>query len=134
MERLHRLIALIVAALWLPAVVHCGVEALDLSAAPEDRCCEHEPAAADGAGGACLADHCGVFDEGHFRGGEAADPVDAPVRLALAWVAQGWLRCEPQARLEPASGWPPGVAECAAAWVFVRRAAPWANAPDLRVA
>lgn len=130
-KRLQRMIALLLAALWLPAVVHCAVEALEMASPAEDRCCSHESSSAEETGGGCLADPCGVFDEGHFRGGDEAAAFDAPAQLSpyafVAWCNPG----EAAVRECSVAGPPPDAGIFAAEWVFVRRAAPWANAPGL---
>ena len=82
MRRIHRLIAFLLAALWLPAVVHCGVEtALELVEA--SGCCSHENDSGEASAGACTTDPCAVFDEGHFRTDGEATGIEAP--LAAAW-------------------------------------------------
>jgi len=128
MRRIHRLIAFLLAALWLPAVVHCGVEtALELVEA--SGCCSHENDSGEASAGACTADPCAVFDEGHFRTDGEATGIEAP--LAAAWMvsaATSILGCEPDGRAESLVGSPPDPGRY---WVFERRAAPWANAPGL---
>lgn len=128
MRRLHRLIALAMAALWLPAVWHCGLETV-ANAADEQGCCTHETDQTSPAEGACMADHCSIFDDGHFKvDGEGALLLPAP-DLSLAAVADAWFDLCLAAATEPVAWWPPTAHAGGRAWVFEQRAAPLANAP-----
>jgi len=128
MRRLHRLIALALAALWLPAVWHCGWETV-ASAAEEQGCCTHGSDQTSPAEGACVADHCSIFDEGHFKvDGDGASLLPVP-SLSLAEVADAWVGLHLATAIEPAAWWPPTRDAPGRTWVFDQRAAPLANAP-----
>lgn len=131
MRRLQHLIALVLAALWLPAVVHCGLETLGEST-QERSCCSHEADTPEASAGACVADHCGVFDEGHFQSESAPSPIVAPA--ALVWdgvLPEIWTILGPVHVASVPEAWPPPPAELTRRWMFELRAAPLANAPGL---
>ncbi len=130
MPRLHRLIALLLAALWLPAVWHCGMETLS-AAVEEQNCCSHDSEEAEASEGACVADHCGVFDDGHYRvDGEISAGVPAPMVL-LAVVPELWRAAGVRAESAEPRAWPRPPMELSQRWMFELRAAPQANAPGL---
>lgn len=121
----HRMIALILVVLWLPAVWHCELEMLQTAVA--DGCCSHD--ASDGpAGGTCVSDPCAIFDEGHVRDGDACGlTVVSPAMAVVAWIED--LRIVPAAAITRADYPPPDPVPDAKAWAFVRRSAALANAP-----
>ncbi len=122
-----RVIALILAVLWLPAVWHCELETLQV-AADEHGCCSHDGTADGAAGGACVSDPCAIFDEGHVRGGEEWTVNVLPPLVAALLPLWEQSMMEPTAVLRPAHP-PPDPVPHAKAWVFVCRKAPLANAP-----
>lgn len=123
MPALRRLIALAVLAVWLPATLHCALEAAGLDA--WFGC--HEEAAHD-------ADHC-TDDACHAIEGFAYKPDAAAVRVpppAPALLCHCLLCLAPSLALpatEPATPAPEPPA-LARSWQFVRRAAPPARAPS----
>ncbi|MBE2216449.1 MAG: hypothetical protein IAE82_21440 [Opitutaceae bacterium] len=123
------MIAFVLAALWLPAVVHCGIEMLG-EESPEARCCSHESDGAVASTGACVADHCGIFDDGHFRTECGSVDVAMPGLGAIFVIAwQNSLAVNAGVEAKQVLPRPPPESACAGQWMFVRRAAPLANAP-----
>jgi len=134
MRRLHRLIALVLAALWLPAVAHCGIETLGEPTTETRGCCSHESDTTAASADGCVADHCGVFDEGHYKAGSESSPVVAPPAIAWdAFLSEIWMAFAPVPVGSVHESWPPPPAELSRRWMFERRTAPQANAPGLIV-
>lgn len=132
MHRFHRLIALVLAALWLPAVAHCGIETLDEAPSEARGCCSHESDTSAASADGCVADHCGVFDEGHYKAGSESSPLVTPP--LIAWdvsLPETWMAFGPTPMASALEAWPPPPAELARRWMFELRAAPQANAPGL---
>lgn len=122
----YRVIALILAVLWLPAVWHCELETLQ-TAGSSERCCSHDDSEGP-AGGTCLSDPCAIFDEGHVRAGdEGGSAIVAPAMALLALIED--LRVIDAAVTLRAGNPPPDPVPDAKAWAFVRRHAALANAP-----
>ncbi|MBI3885201.1 MAG: hypothetical protein HY302_05670 [Opitutae bacterium] len=126
MHRLARPLALLLLALWLPAMLHCELEAAEVQVLTHE---DHHRA----------PDQSGSADDGFHALKEAAftahtpsvkvlPPAVAPVVviLDLAEVTRDWV--EPA--LSPDRHPPPR--EFSVGWHFVRRAAPLARAPSLR--
>jgi hypothetical protein len=133
MSTFPRLIALVLAALWLPAVAHCGWEMLD-EVLEARGCCSHGSDTAAASADDCVADHCGVFEDGHFRAGSDSSPAAVPP--ALVWdvlLSESWMVLGPAHVASVPEAWPPPPAELSRRWMFELRAAPWANAPGLIV-
>ena len=79
-RRLFIVFAWLVAALWLPATLHCAVETagwFDLT-----DCCESH-AAAPSAGGHEELDHCATLESGVLREELSATVLSAPVAVLL---------------------------------------------------
>lgn len=125
----RRIAALLLLALWLPALLHCRLEAAGVLFGTG--CCDEDHASAPATPESCDSDSCGVA-EGEFTApSSTAVAASAPVLhaclldLELAWTAF------------PLSPPPPeGIVEAAAAprefirtWAFVVRAAPPPRAP-----
>jgi hypothetical protein len=131
MRRIHRLIALLLAALWLPAVAHCGMETLG-KVAEERGCCSHESDTSAATADGCVADHCGVFDEGHYKA-ESGASVVVPMPL-LAWsftLPEIWMDFGPELPARVPDSWATPPEELTRRWMFELRTAPLANAPGL---
>jgi hypothetical protein len=137
MSRLRPLFALFLSVLWLPAVLHCELEAANIQLLTHDHHHEHDLDHAHHAADQHDANHGHGSDEGTHAlddtpftatapGLKVLPPADAvsPVLLALLSL--------PQKLAEPALSperHPPPL-ELAAAWQFVSRAAPPARAPN----
>jgi len=133
MNRFHRIIAFVLAAVWLPAVVHCGMENLN-EATAESGCCSHESSGPEASKGACVADHCEIFDDGHFLSKDGAAKLVAPLPVFGAIPACGIdTASSPSCKVCVPAGGDSPPAELARRWMFELRAAPLANAPGLIV-
>lgn len=131
MRRIHRMIALALAALWLPAVVHCGWEMIAAHADTSATCCSHDGDARSPGATACVIDHCEIFDQGHFRAEGDPEPVAAPAMVVRsATIAIEVVLAVAAASEQPRVHPPP---ELGVRWVFVSRAAPLANAPGATI-
>lgn len=123
-----RLIAWLLLALWLPATLHCGLEAADVFH-PEDNgseqgCCQGAAAEHN--------DECKTVESGEYRLEQGLPAVPVPVWVALdAWadllrVRESAEEAVAQLSLSGAGRDP----EWVPAWVFARRAAAPPRAPD----
>ncbi len=126
-SRFRPLLALVLVALWLPATLHCEIEATGLLDAIA--CCESE-SHPDSAAADCSTDSCEIA-EGAFAAPAATALGAAPVLCVLAEVF-------PNTPPDKAVAAPPlsGVIVAAAAppeinrsWSFAARAAPLPGAP-----
>lgn len=126
------LVAFVLAVLWLPATLHCDLDAIQLFAAHVDSCCstacDAHPAAADDA--PCTTGSCAVVEEGAYRPCHDNLGVAAPELIVVANLAEIWTALAVEQRAElvvrpaespPAHGRP---------WQFVRRAAQSPRAPS----
>ena len=123
MSRLRPLILLLLAALWLPTTLHCGLESAGLLATA-DTCVD--------SGDACCDDTaCSTVEETLFKDPAPTFKVAAPAAVFLAGLAVvppfDAILAEPA--LSPARHAPPP--ELRVAWQFLSRAAPPARAPSL---
>ena len=131
---LRRTIALLLLAVWLPATLHCEVEAaeiaLHLAGCTETDATDHHH---DVAPENCIADNCATVEGSFTANSSSPAAARAPVVSAAPFIA---LVSVPAFALSP----PPvtGVIEALAAppqisrsWIFVLRAAPWPGAPSL---
>ncbi|MEO7798141.1 MAG: hypothetical protein ABIY47_10500 [Opitutaceae bacterium] len=131
MSRLRHFVALLLLALWLPATLHCGVEALGWDFG--SGCCAdgESPAAATKTNAGCESDGCGTIESG-FRAPSSFAAAPAPW---LSFAICFWT-VPPSAGLAPLSPPATGVVEALAAppeisrcRVFVMRAALLPGAP-----
>ncbi len=132
MPSVRRVIAVLLLGLWLPATLHCDLEAAgldplfhcaeDVAAAPADGCCKSSPAARDA---------CDVVEGAAFK--PAPDtatlppPALRPDLLALVLPPPARDLAPPPAALTDRAVAPPEVART---WHFVARAAPPSRAPS----
>ena len=134
MELFRRTIALLLLAIWLPATLHCEVEAaeltLHLAGCDESAPSDHSHAALPED---CAVDSCHTVEGGFTSSSSASTAVRAPLLSTPLFVALGLI---PSFEISP----PPvtGVIEALAAppeihrtWMFVTRAAPLPGAPAL---
>lgn len=138
MRRLtHGFFALLLAALWLPATLHCDLQAAELFAAHADACCAGEAGdgceAGHGDEAPCANDSCEVVEDGAYRPSHDTLCVAAPELSILTDLAELWcaLAVETTAvRVARPAESPPEIGR---AWQFVQRAAQPPRAPALRV-
>lgn len=126
MSRAVRLALWLLVALWLPATMHCQLEAAGLGEAQHDSCCTGETA--DG-GTDCLGDACANIENSLIKDSAPELHLAAPVTVCPLCCAalRSTVRAEPV--LSPKRHAPPLTLQ--AAWQFIERAAPPARAPSL---
>lgn len=125
MIRFGRLLLFALLALWLPATMHCRLEAAGFFAAHDD--CAEQLAS---EGSDCKDDACPTVEDALFKESSAALAVSAPAECflpdgfapAIERVAAAGLT------LSPFRGTAPP--EVAVTWQFVERTAPPARAPS----
>jgi len=133
MSRWVKFVSLVLLAIWLPAVMHCQLEAVGLLPAT----CEHANNG-DTAGESCVGDACSLAEGGAVKTTGGGVKVKAPafalhvdadfsLLLAGALVAPCELTATLAVMTERARDWVP-------AWCFVRRAAPSPRAPSVIIA
>ncbi|HEX2852001.1 MAG TPA: hypothetical protein VHO24_02095 [Opitutaceae bacterium] len=125
-------IALLLLAVWLPATLHCEVEAAGVTLG-SSCCTETDSHGASAAGETCETDGCGIV-EGGFTSSTSLS-VSAPLPVfnaspiwALASIPVLAPAAPPVTGVIEALAAPPGTASC---WLFVTRAAPLPGAPAL---
>lgn len=128
MSRSARLLFLLLVAIWLPATLHCRLEAAGFE--PAHDCCAD--GGVEAATGDCRGDACPAVEENLFKETSPSLKVAAPavcdccICHALAPVAPAPDLGAPA--LSPERHAPP--LELKAAWQFLARAAPPARAPN----
>jgi hypothetical protein len=130
MNRLLPFIACLLAVLWLPATMHCGMEAAGLLLH------EHGIETADtGCATACETDTCAIVEDGAFKKATNQVKVSAPV-LALC-MTQLVLVTAASEVTEPLSSVSPDTTdtppELARTWQFNARTALLPGAPSFSV-
>jgi hypothetical protein len=130
MSRLSTLVAFLLAALWLPAALHCELEAADVHFLTHEA---HHSDGADHDHGTGADDEHHAFKDAPFTVSAPAvkilPPVDSLSAALLSFLAIG--REEVASALSPERHPPP--LELTVAWQFMDRAAPPARAPALNV-
>lgn len=127
MRRILPFIACLLAVIWLPATMHCGLETAGLLLH------EHGLELADtGCAPACENDTCAVVEEGAFKNATHVVKVSAPV-LALC-VTQLVLVSGAAESVAPRSSVSPDTTdsppELAGTWQFIARTALLPGAPS----
>jgi hypothetical protein len=127
MRRLLPFIACLLAVLWLPATVHCGLETAGLLLH------EHGIESADtGCATACDNDNCALVEDGAFKNATGLVKVSAPV-LALC-ITQLVLISAASEAINPLSSVSPDTTdtppELARTWQFIARTALLPGAPS----
>jgi len=122
--RFGRFLLFTLLALWLPATMHCRLEAAGFFAAHDD--CADENSA--GTSTDCRDDVCPTVEEALYKesGVQLTAPAPAPF---LLFVLVSPPRLAAPARWATLEAAPP--AELAVRWQFLARAAPPARAPSL---
>lgn len=125
MRRIFTLIACLLAVLWLPVTLHCGLETAGLWLH------EHGLKAADtGCSDACKDGACAVVENGAYKKPTCLLKVSAPV---LALCLRGLIEIPADTMISPPvspdkTDSPP---ELACTWQFTTRTAPLPGAPSL---
>jgi hypothetical protein len=125
-NRLVRIVALLLAAVWLPVVSHCDLErlpGLEFLA-----CCDH-PDAAPHEDECCRQGACAVVESGHYRVEEQPPAVPAPLLLFSFEPAPALAI--PAAPPAGAGIRPPAPPELSRIWQFSLRAARPPRAPSI---
>ena len=127
MIRFGRLLLFALLALWLPATLHCRLEAVGVF----DSHCSDEQTAQAGADG-CTDDVCPTIEQGFYKDSSATIAVAAPAECHVPdccalLLALDRLVIAPT--LSPVRHAPPS--ELTVRWQFITRAAPPARAPAL---
>ncbi|MDF3058748.1 MAG: hypothetical protein K0R17_2963 [Rariglobus sp.] len=130
MRRIFPLIACLLAVLWLPATLHCGLETAGLWLH------EHGLESADtGCAESCEKDNCALVEDGAFKNVTHVAKVNAPV-LALC-VTQLVLVSTATEAAAPLSSVSPDTTdsppELARTWQFIARTALLPGAPSYSV-
>jgi len=123
--------SLLLLAVWLPATLHCRLEAAGLTAPHHEEC--HEEAG-HGTATDCKEDACPAIEEALIKDTSADLAVSAPADCACALclaVLLGTCEGGSELSLSPARHAPPP--DLMAGWQFEFRAAPPARAPSLNV-
>jgi hypothetical protein len=125
--RFGRFLLFALLALWLPATLHCKLEAAGVFDA---HCSEEQTAQAGGED--CTDDVCPTVEQGLYKDSSATVAVAAPAECHVPdccslLLALDRLATEPA--LSPVRHAPPS--ELTVRWQFITRAAPPARAPSL---
>lgn len=123
-----QLFSLLLVTLWLPATLHCQLEAAGLGESHHDDCCPEQSAP---TGTDCLGDACANIETSLIKESAPDLNLAAPVGHHLfCGIAPAILRAALVApALSPTGHAPP--LELKVTWQFVERAAPPARAPSL---
>lgn len=129
MSRIARLLILLLMAFWLPATLHCRLEAAGFEASHD--CCS--AGSMEAAAGDCRDDACPAVEDNLFKESSPGLKVTAPA-VCNCCICHAMAPVAPApdlgaARLSPERHAPP--LELKATWQFLARAAPPARAPSL---
>jgi hypothetical protein len=128
MSRLARLLFLLLVTVWLPATLHCRLEAAGFH--DTDGCCVAEQPA--DAAGDCKDDACPTVEEALYKESGRSLKVTAPdISRCFACLALVPASAASEPEFLTPSHAPP--LEIEAAWQFISRAAPPARAPALSI-
>lgn len=118
--------ALVLALLWMPMTVHCGLESAGWWEFSSHACCDDD--------GSASREACSIVEQGNYTAPGLAIKVPPPAAFDLACVHRVWpvvvLAAAPGDARPPAFESP---RDWISAWHFVRRAAQPARAPALNV-
>ena len=126
MIRFGRVLLFALLALWLPATLHCRLEAAGVF---DSHCNEDQSAQ---AGEDCTDDVCPTVEDGLYKDSSATFAVAAPAECHIPACCALLLdldRLAAEPALSPARHAPPS--ELTVRWQFITRAAPPARAPSL---
>jgi hypothetical protein len=124
--RFGRFLLFALLALWLPATLHCKLEAAGVF---EEHCTDETTAATDAG---CTDDACPTIEEGFYKDSAAKLTIAAPAECHVPACCAHLLALDRLA-VEPALSPNRHVSppELGVTWQFVTRAAPPARAPSL---
>jgi hypothetical protein len=130
MRRLFSFIACLLAVLWLPATLHCGLETAGLLLH------EHGIESADsGCATACEKESCSTLEDGAYK--KASDPIKVSAPSLALCITQLVLDVAVEAATESAPSVSPYTTdsppELARTWQFTVRTALPARAPNFAV-
>jgi hypothetical protein len=126
MSRVVRFAAWLLLAVWLPATLHCQLEAAGLGEAQHDSCCTGET---DDRGTDCLGDACANIENSLLKDSAPELHLAAPVAVCPLCCAALVSAARTEPVLSPKRQAPPLALQVA--WQFIERAAPPARAPSL---
>jgi hypothetical protein len=126
MSRVVRFALWLLVALWLPATMHCQLEAAGLGESHQDSCCAGETA---DTGTDCLGDACANIEASLIKDSAPELYLGAPASLCPFCCAALVSAARTEPILSPERHAPP--LELKVAWQFLERAAPPARAPSL---
>jgi hypothetical protein len=122
------IVTMLLALCWLPATLHCGLQAVGVLA-EVDSCCHHDDASDKGQ--PCSVASCAEIETGRFQAN--TDDVKVPAPVWLADFAPLVLALELVTREgEPEAAVATAPPELLPTWQFERRTAPLSRAPSLR--
>jgi hypothetical protein len=122
------IVALLLALMWLPATLHCGLEAAGLLEHAESCCHDEHEASQEPVH--CGTDNCGVVESGDYQPVHSLVKISAPVAVLDFSSLLEVVRPRP---IEPKIVAPVDVEsppEIRRTWHFVVRAAPSPRAPS----
>ena len=127
---LRFLAALVLAVLWLPATLHCGLEASGLLEKSEAGCCAHDESG-DEQTADCEQGACELVESGDYQPAWNLLKVSAPVAVdGFVWLMEIAVEAmqPPEGDAPPRAESPP---ELRRTWQFLARAALLPGAPSL---
>lgn len=124
MSRVVRLALWLLVALWLPATMHCQLEAAGMGESHQDSCCADETADSE-----CLGDACANIENSLIKDSTQELHLAAPITVCPLCCAALVRTARVEPILSPKRHAPP--LELKVAWQFIERAAPPARAPSL---
>ncbi len=130
MRSLRTLIALLLALVWLPATLHCGLDAVGVFA-HADNCCADASDAGPHEKSSCGLDGCDVVESGGYPVASGAVKVPAPIWDSAEFsliVLVPVLASETEITVFEAVESPPEIKRT---WHIVSRAARLPGAPSL---
>ena len=126
-HRLLKIIALLLATLWLPATVHCQLETLGLDTL---FACAGDDGAAHADGKGCTDDGCQTIESGQVAVAKSRIEVAAPALFACASLFCLFEVAAPDVASEFVASRQDETLPLRRTWQFDRRAALPARAPD----
>lgn len=126
MPRVVRFALWLLVALWLPATMHCQLEAAGMGESQHDSCCTG--ATAD-SGADCFGDACANIENSLIKDSAPELHLAAPVTVCPFGGAALVRAARTEPILSPKRHAPPLALKVA--WQFIERAAPPARAPSL---
>lgn len=125
MQRLIKIASFLLLAIWLPATLHCDLEAAGLTAPHQEECCATD--------NDCKADLCANIESSLIRETAPTLNLAAPVSCdhLFCLVTLLTVACDREATASLAIVTHAPPLEITAGWQFLTRAAPPSRAPSL---